>query len=213
MNEVRWKTLRQESRVEYTDKKSLFIARAKPILSVAEATDYVAEIRGLHPDATHNVYAWRLQAESAYQKYSDDGEPGGTAGLPVLDVLRKGEIDDAVIVVTRYFGGTLLGTGGLVRAYGRSASLAVQAARPIICRVCPLYAVLVSYSHADRLLFALAKAGYQVHSTQYEMDMTANVYCELGAEEDLITLCTELTAGQAMIERIGEDILREDIAE
>ena len=103
---------------EFVEKRSRFIGYAAPVTTEAEAVDFIARIRALHREASHNVYAYALR-EGQVRRYSDDGEPQGTAGVPVLDVLQKQEIVDAVVVVTRYFGGTLLGAGGLVRATPR----------------------------------------------------------------------------------------------
>ena len=206
MKRLEWRTLASASKIEYVDQKSVFIAQAKPIASVEEANEFVAAVRAEYPDARHHVYAWRLGGETVYQKYSDDGEPAGTAGMPVLDVLRKNDIDDAAVVVTRYFGGILLGTGGLVRAYGRSALMAVEAAVPTVFHICELYEVMVSYSYLDKLLFSLEKAAYTVKKTTYDMDPTIFVLCDAGESEPLIRLCTDITNGQAIIEYAGEDI-------
>ncbi len=138
--QLRYITLRGEGEAEYEEKKSKFLGYAAPVASEAEAIAFLAKIKEMHPSATHHVYAYLLRERNA-TRYSDDREPQGTAGLPVLDVLRKGEIVDAVIVVVRYFGGTLLGTGGLVRAYTRAAVLAAEAAgvgtraRLTLCRL------------------------------------------------------------------------------
>ena len=102
-----------------TERRSVFLGYASPVTTEEEALEFVAKIKKRHSDATHNVYAYILRG--SISRFSDDGEPHGTAGLPVLEVLRKEDVTDAVIVVTRYFGGILLGAGGLVRAYSASA--------------------------------------------------------------------------------------------
>ncbi len=119
-----YRTVAGPAQIELEEKKSRFIAACRPLTDESEANAFVNGIRQQYPDATHHVYAWILGGDNILQRFSDDGEPQGTAGLPVLDVLRKQNIDQAGIVVTRYFGGTLLGTGGLVHAYGRSAAMA-----------------------------------------------------------------------------------------
>ena len=111
-----YKTIELEADDFFIEKKSRFIGYAKPIKTQQEALDFIAKIKSKHWDATHNVYAYVLR-ENNIQRYSDDGEPGGTAGVPMLDVLLKEGVVDACVVGTRYFGGTLLGAGGLVRAY------------------------------------------------------------------------------------------------
>lgn len=122
-------TLAGRSDAELTEKKSRFLSFAAPVGSEAEAIAFISEIRSAYPDARHCVYAYRITSAPPYTaRYSDDGEPQGTGGLPVLDVLKKRGIGDAAIAVVRYFGGILLGAPGLVRAYSSSASLAVRAA-------------------------------------------------------------------------------------
>ena len=118
-------TVKGNDQDEFVEKRSRFIGYIKHVETEKEATDFIAEIRTKHWDATHNVYAYVLR-ENGTMRYSDDNEPQGTAGIPVLDVLKKSEVTDVVVVVTRYFGGVLLGGGGLVRAYSHSASIALK---------------------------------------------------------------------------------------
>ena len=121
-----YKTILEPAEDEFVEKKSRFIAYTSPVHTVEEANAFIAGIRQRHWDATHNVPAFVLR--SGVQRSSDDGEPGGTAGMPVLDVLLKSGVQDVCVVVTRYFGGILLGAGGLVRAYSHACSLALEAA-------------------------------------------------------------------------------------
>ncbi|MBR0027925.1 MAG: YigZ family protein, partial [Clostridia bacterium] len=108
-----YKTVKEQSESLLIEKKSKFIANVKPVDNEQDALDFLAEMRSKYSDATHNVYAYVIDENNIY-RYSDDGEPSGTAGMPVLDAIRKSGIVDVIVVVTRYFGGTLLGTGGLV---------------------------------------------------------------------------------------------------
>lgn len=204
MHREEWYTLSKVSHVSIEEKKSVFIADASPASSAKEAETFLYDIKKKYPDARHHVYAWRIGGPEILQRYSDDGEPTGTAGLPVLDVLRKNNIDDAIIVVTRYFGGTLLGTGGLVRAYGKAAFQALSEAVPSVCRLCELYHVMISYSQLDRLRFALLKSGFIVEEPQYGIDPVLPVCCHSGQKEALMRVCMDLTAGQAIVEYIGE---------
>ena len=205
MKRIEWISLSEESRIEYEAKKSIFIAQAVQVRSNDEAMSFLQQIRKEHPEANHHVYAWRLGGELSYQKYSDDGEPSGTAGMPVLDVLRKNDIEDAIAVVTRYFGGTLLGTGGLVRAYGRSAFEAVKKALPVTYCICELYRIMISYSYLDKLLFALEKNDFVAKSPEYDLDPVLPVYCRFGDGEKLAYLATDITSGEAIIEYAGEE--------
>ncbi len=132
----RYTTLQKEAEAEIVEKRSRFLCFAKPVSTEEEALSYLAEIKQKHWNATHHVYAYILE-ENQLMRYSDDGEPSGTAGLPVLDMLRKMGLSNLVVVVVRYFGGVLLGTGGLVHAYSKSAGEGVKAAGlldMILCR-------------------------------------------------------------------------------
>jgi len=115
-----YKTVSKEGTAEIVEKKSRFIASVKPVSTEEEALEFVSQVKAKYRDARHNVYAY-VVTENNISRFTDDGEPSGTAGAPVLDVILKEGLTDVAIVVTRYFGGTLLGTGGLVRAYGKSA--------------------------------------------------------------------------------------------
>ena len=119
-------TVEHESSKEFEERKSLFIGHAIPIKSADEALEFIKRKRREYADATHNVFAYILEG-GRIAKYSDDGEPQGTAGMPVLDTIKKSNVDGVCVVVTRYFGGILLGAGGLVRAYSTAASKALEA--------------------------------------------------------------------------------------
>lgn len=120
-------TIAKEASAEIIEKRSRFIATVRPVNTEEEALAFLNQLRQEYWDATHNVYAYIIE-ENQLARYSDDGEPGGTAGMPVLDILRKEGLSNLIVVVTRYFGGTLLGTGGLVHAYSKSAKAGVEAA-------------------------------------------------------------------------------------
>lgn len=124
---LRYITLAREAEAEFEEKHSRFISRAAPVKSEAEAADLLRRVRADYPGATHYVWAYTMR-NGAQARYTDDGEPSGTAGRPVLDVIVKSGCDNSCVVVVRYFGGTLLGAGGLVRAYARSAAIALEAA-------------------------------------------------------------------------------------
>ena len=125
---VEYRTVAREAEITLIEKKSKFIARIKPVQTREEAEGFIEEVRKEHWSATHNVPAYIIGINQEIQKYSDDNEPSGTAGLPVLEVLKAHDLVNTAVVVTRYFGGTLLGRGGLVRAYGGAAREAVKEA-------------------------------------------------------------------------------------
>jgi len=192
----------------YTDRRSEFIGTAIKISSEEEARELVAAEKKRHPDARHTVFAYRLKG-GAVKRYSDDGEPQGSAGMPVLDVLEKNGIEGALITVTRYFGGILLGTGGLVRAYSTAASEALADARPLL--LIPHLLIEASFDYTDwsKCETALKRAGAAVRSTGYgeKVNVILSAKKELG--EELAALVTELTAGRSHAEITGSELLPE----
>ena len=199
-----WKTVAGPARIEYEVKKSVFIADVAPITNSEEATDFLRKIKKEFPDARHHVYAWRTGGETIEQRYSDDGEPSGTAGMPVLDVLLHQELEDVIVVVTRYFGGILLGTGGLTRAYSTAASMGVSKAEPVQMETMALYHVKVDYSLSEKLQYAVKKQGYILGDIIYEAMPVIPVSCRLDAKEDLLRLVNDVTAARAEIQYQGE---------
>lgn len=143
-------TLKGNGIATLIEKKSEFIGYASHVKTEQEALDFLAAIRKKHSDATHNVYAYMIK-DGNLTRFSDDGEPSGTAGMPVLDVIRKSGFTDAIIVVTRYFGGTLLGTGGLVRAYSAAAKAAAEQAVIVTYEAYTEFELSCSYSDYEKL--------------------------------------------------------------
>ncbi len=152
-----YKTIQFENKIEFIEKKSRFIGYIKPLNSSKDAIDFITSIKSQHFDANHNVYAYIIKDENVV-RYSDDGEPSGTAGIPVLDVLQKNNLTDVCVIVTRYFGGTLLGGGGLVRAYSHTAKLAVDNGNIInmqLCAICNLSCTYNQYGKISSLVPSL----------------------------------------------------------
>lgn len=174
-----YKTVELESSDYFVEKKSKFIGYAKPVSTQDEAVEFINSIKSKHWDATHNVYAYVLR-ENNTKRYSDDGEPSGTAGVPVLDVILKENVTDVCVVATRYFGGTLLGAGGLVRAYSHTSKIALDAAHIITMANCQIYSVIVDYSFYDRLNVLLSDFGANV----IKSDFSASVSVEFSIKED-----------------------------
>ncbi len=164
-------TLRGAGTCSYEDRKSVFIGDAMPVSNEKEALDFLQAVKKRYPDANHHVYAYVLR-ENGTSRFSDDREPQGTAGLPVLDVLRKSGVVDAVIVVTRYFGGTLLGTGGLVHAYTEAARLAMEAAKVVTYALRVRVAFTVNYSDYQKLLPFLPAKDFLVEKTDFDSEVT-----------------------------------------
>ena len=199
MAETSYTTLAHYGTSTYEEKRSVFIGEASPATTEEEALAFVASVKAKYPDARHHVYAYLLR-ENSKNRYSDDHEPQGTAGLPVLDVLRKGGFTDGVIVVTRYFGGTLLGAGGLVRAYTAAAAGAVREAGTLTYRTYRPSTVCLAYNDYNRLLPELEKRSLRVLDTAYAEDVTLSLTMPTEDYEDFARFVTELTAGRAVIE-------------
>ena len=160
-------TVKGSGQAEIVEKKSRFIAHIKPITSEDDATAFIEEIKKQYGDARHNCYAYQLGDRNQIQRYSDDGEPGGTAGMPILDVLRGKDIKDTIVVVTRYFGGTLLGTGGLVRAYSLSAREGIKSAG-LIERIPHIRQhFIVDYTLSGKVQYEILNGGHILEDTIY----------------------------------------------
>ena len=197
-----YRTLRAgaEATGEFEDRRSRFIAQATHVGSEAEAEAFLAEVRSRHHDARHNVPAWVLS--DGRERCSDDGEPQRTAGMPVLEVLRGAGLADVCCVVTRYFGGTLLGPGGLVRAYAAAAQAALADARErdLVCEmtlVVPVVAQL-PYSLHDRVRRLCADAGGRVTDALYAQDVQLSCLFRAGDEEAFVAAVRELAAGDEL---------------
>ena len=146
-----YKTIEKEATDEFIERRSRFIGAIKPVKTEEEALAFIEERKTEHWQATHNCWAYIIKDNQA-QRYSDDGEPQGTAGIPILDIMRKEEIYNAVIVVTRYFGGIMLGAGGLIRAYAQGAKVAIQAGGIITMALCDIIELTLPYPLYDRFI-------------------------------------------------------------
>ena len=191
-------TIGKEASFELIEKKSRFIAHAHPISTEQEALDVLDGIRHEHAQARHNVYAYRLQGGRT--RYSDDGEPAQTAGMPTLEVLVHAEVFDAIIVTTRYFGGVLLGTGGLVRAYTQAAQGALEQAGIVVIDECRDVTVSVGYALFESVSRLVERSGMSIISTDFSDVVTIVIRAKEALVPDLVTALTELSAGRASIE-------------
>lgn len=198
-----YKTVEFESKDEFVEKKSRFIGYVKPVKTQEEATNFINSIKSKHWDATHNVSAFVLR-ENNIQRSSDDGELSGTAGVPTLDVLLKENLVDVCVVVTRYFGGTLLGAGGLIRAYSHSSKIAVEAGHIITMAPCKVLSVSVDYSFYDRLNILLCEFNANIENSEF----TDNVTVTFSVRENTVLLLqdklTQLSNGKYIFKEIGE---------
>lgn len=198
-----YKTVEFESKDEFIEKKSRFIGYVKPVKTQEEATEFINAIKSKHWDATHNVSAYVLR-DNNIQRSSDDGEPSGTAGVPTLDVLLKEGIVDTCVVVTRYFGGTLLGAGGLIRAYSHTSKIAVDAGHIITMAPCKVISVSVDYSFYDRLNILLSEFSANIENSEF----TDSVTVIFSIRENTVSLLhdklTQLSNGKYLLKEIGE---------
>lgn len=184
---------------EIVIEKSTFIGYAKPVKTEEEALTFIQEIKKKHRDATHNVPAYVLGENNEVQRCNDDGEPSGTAGVPVLEVIRKENLRDVAVVVTRYFGGIKLGTGGLVRAYTKGAKIALEAAGMIQQVLYQVMTLSVDYTLLGMLQNQLRLQRYEVKETIYDELVHLHVWVRVEDTEHFRALCTEWTNGRGVI--------------
>lgn len=203
MNSSEYKTIRQRGYAEYEDRKSRFIANVFPVETEEKALEYLNAVKKKYSDARHNVYAYVVR-ENNVQRYSDDGEPSGTAGMPVLDAIRKRGLTDMLVVVTRYFGGTLLGTGGLVHAYGKSASEGIDNACPVTRLLCDVYSVKADYGISGKIEYSLQGSEYILENIAYTDAVEFTVCVKSGDGERFVKEITEISLGAITPEKTGE---------
>ena len=200
-------TVAGEGEAEIVEKKSRFIAHVIPVTEEKEAIEHIEKIKKQYWDARHNCYAFVLGLDGRIQRYSDDGEPGGTAGMPMLEVLIGEQVKNVLVVVTRYFGGTLLGTGGLVRAYSKSTKEGLLAAG-IVERI--LYSrinVTVSYDLSGKVQYEAMQGGHIVEDTVYTDSVCFKLLVKVSDADRFIKNVTNVTTGRAQTE-VFEDIYR-----
>lgn len=207
-----YKTVLENASDEFVEKRSRFIGYCKPVKTEQEAIDFINEKRSEHWNATHNVYAYSLR-EGNIKRYSDDGEPSGTAGMPVLDVIVKNEIFDVVVVVTRYFGGVLLGTGGLVRAYSHGSKIAVEAAKPVIMQNCLVCEARCAYNQYGKVSSLIIGVGATVDDTVYESDVLVKFHIKPDLLGTLNKKLADATSGEVTVERKDEQYFAVQINE
>ncbi len=192
-------TVSREAAAELEEKKSRFIATVRPVADEEDARGFIEALRSKYWNATHNVYAYYICGGNLQQKFSDDGEPSGTAGLPVLEAIRKLDVQDVAVIVTRYFGGTLLGASGLVRAYGKSAAMGIEAAGIVKRQLCIETGITLDYSLLGKLQALAASQGYRVKDTVYAQDVDMYFYIPVDEFEAFSAMVTEATNAKAIV--------------
>ncbi len=184
-------------------KRSRFIGWGAPAATEEEAQALLERIRSQHPQATHHCYAYKVGLGTETVRFSDDGEPGGTAGKPILEVLQREELRNALVVVTRYFGGTLLGAGGLVRAYAQAAKLAVDAAGVVEQVRHARLSVELDYEWFGRIQYELQERGVLIETSDYGEKVSLTVLVRLRDVDGLVAAVQELTNGQVQPEIVA----------
>ena len=199
-----YKTILEQAEAEIVEKKSRFIATVRPVKTEEDARNFIEEMKKKYWDATHHVFAYQLGERNEIQRFSDDGEPQGTAGLPVLNVLKGEDVKNTAIVVTRYFGGTLLGTGGLVRAYGKAAKegLLVAGIAEWI-RYCQ-YEVAVEYTDSGKVQYEILQDGHVLYDTQYADQVRYQVLVEWEQAELFEKKMLDILKGKQVVKKMDE---------
>ncbi|MGL5641166.1 MAG: YigZ family protein [Paraclostridium sp.] len=199
-----YKTLHEFGMDEIIIEKSTFIGYAKPVKTEEEAVEFINEIKKKHKDARHNVWAYTVGKNMNIQRYSDDGEPQGTAGIPTLEVIKKEDLRDVVVVVTRYFGGIKLGAGGLVRAYTKGAKIGLEAGKIIDKVMYQEVKIKIDYNQLGKVQNEIMNMGYFIKDTVYEDNVVIIVYSKFDEVESLVDKVNDLTSATADI-LLGEE--------
>lgn len=202
-----YRTIFEYGEDEIIINKSRFIGYAMPIETEEDALDFIEKIRTKHRDATHNVYAYVVGMDSNIQRFSDDGEPSGTAGIPVLEVIKKEELRNVVVVVTRYFGGIKLGAGGLIRAYTKGAKIGLEAGQIVDMVLHQKIKVRIDYTAYGKIENFLLNGGYLVDETVFDDGVNIFVYIEDQEVEKFQNLITDMTNGNNEFEILGEEYI------
>lgn len=196
-------TVKGYGEARFEEKRSVFIGYCEHVTSEEEALAFVKKIKEKHKDATHNCYGYVMKG-GILCRYSDDGEPQGTAGKPILDMLVKSGVDDVCVVVTRYFGGTLLGTGGLVHAYSLGAKMAVEAAGIAQFENYVVLNVACSYSDYQKIGLELERYDAIIDSTDYSDSVAVQFAVKEKLADEISRKIAEITSGKSLAEKICE---------
>ncbi|MGX1902537.1 YigZ family protein [Thermolongibacillus altinsuensis] len=204
-------TVKGYGEAEIVIEKSRFICYVNRATTEEEAIRFIQEIKKKHWDATHNCSAYLIGEHDQIQKANDDGEPSGTAGVPMLEVLKKKGLKDTVVVVTRYFGGIKLGAGGLVRAYGRAVSEGLKATGIVERKLMRIMQTTIDYTWLGKVENELRSSVYRIKDIHYTDQVTIETYVEERQKETFIAWMTELTNGKSQITEGDVTYLEEDV--
>lgn len=193
------------SRIEI--KKSVFIGHSAYVASPAEAADFIAKERKTYPDARHICYAWRTGGDSANQKSSDDGEPSGTAGQPLLALLTDNDLNNTIICVTRYFGGILLGKGGLMRAYRESGLAALSDGKPVMLTPGRKLKIKCDYAFYEKLMRKVNLKNWSTENVSFDSDVSLNLLVPSAEVPEVETYLADESCGKVVPEDDGEILI------
>ena len=199
-----YKTLKQRADDQFIVNKSRFIGYAAPCQSEEEALAFLKQIREKHKDATHNCYAYIIGRNMGIMRYNDDGEPGGTAGMPIIETMKKVGVTDCCVVVTRYFGGILLGAGGLVRAYRKGCVVALNAAQVVNMIPSTRFLMEVPYPMWDKVRYAMKDMPLQMEDTAFSTAVEATVLVRTEDLESVQMKLTQVTDAKAEFLTVDE---------
>ena len=199
-------TVRNYGEDRFIEKKSEFIGYAKRCENEEEAKAFINEIKAMHKQATHNCYAYVIGGNMGIQRYSDDGEPQGTAGIPILEVMKKSNITDCAIVVTRYYGGILLGAGGLTRAYTKGASIAIKAAKVVEKVKGQKLLFTMEYDMLGKIQYIFNEKNWHIEDIEYTDKVVLTTISAVSIVEEIEKEITEASSGKILISKEDEDI-------
>lgn len=200
-----FKTVNKIANAEIIEKKSKFISNVSPVETEEQAINFINQIKKQHYNAKHNCFAYVIAGQIPIIRFSDDKEPSGTAGKPILDVILGEKLENIVVVVTRYFGGILLGTGGLVRAYGKSAKEGILAAQIIEMDLYSNVSIICDYSISSKIQYELETNSYIINDIEYTDKVTFKVYIKETQKEIFQKNIVNISNNNAKI-FIGENI-------
>ncbi|PAE09046.1 YigZ family protein [Terribacillus saccharophilus] len=204
-------TVKTEGSHEIVIQKSRFIGHVKRVETEEEAINFVQKIKKEHKDATHNCSAYMIGEHDLIQKASDDGEPSGTAGVPILEVLKKKGLKDTAVVVTRYFGGIKLGAGGLIRAYSGSASQSIDEIGVVKRQLMQLADIHIDYTLLGKVENELRQSSYTLRNIDYADRVVLHVAFQSGQEEEFQAYVTDMTNAQSEVTFGGQEYIEEDV--
>lgn len=192
-------TVKNEAKCRFEEKKSIFIGNVKRVNTENEAKKFISKIKSENSKASHNVYAYVIGQKMNIQKYSDDGEPQGTAGIPILDIIKQRKVTDVVVVVTRYFGGTLLGKAGLIKAYSKVAMLSIDNGKIVEKVQGSSIDIFIDYYNLGKLQYMFEQKSVYIENTVYADKVKVSINCIMESIDKLINEIIEVTNGKCEV--------------